>query len=97
MEEQLKEKEAIEAENAATNAKLMENEAQVSAHCYYLQGTSLVTATIPLHLSCSRADSFSATTCSSCLQSCGPLSSGMSYMDADACLTGQREGAAGCA
>ena len=33
MEEQLKEKEAIEAENAATNAKLMENEAQVSAEC----------------------------------------------------------------
>ena len=38
MEEQLKEKEAIEAENAATNAKLMENEAQVSAARYNIRG-----------------------------------------------------------
>ena len=38
VEEQLKEKEAIEAENAATNAKLMENEAQVSAAWYNIKG-----------------------------------------------------------
>lgn len=91
VEEQLKEKEAIEAENAATNAKIMENEAQVSAECSAPDGTFLVSATTP-DLSCSWVHfQMLQQAWSSCLRSCGHSPSGRSeclHMDADACFAG---------